>query len=358
MKVNDFRKQFGTMEKTLQSLEKSALPIIQSAIDSTNITTLPILHRVKSIESAVKKFESKNYTSPFDEMTDQVAFRVITYLESDIEVIESSLRTYFEIDEANSIDKRNGNSPHEVGYRSLHLVCKLGQKRCNLPENEGLQDTPFEIQVRTVLEHAWAEIEHKQNYKSVVALPPSLQRKLNIISGTLELVDSQLAAIAKEASNYSKQVAEKSDDIQSDHISDTALLALVRLYSSEKKLRLRVGFSDTDFSSLIMELAKFGIITISQLGNLLERQSEKIKTSNPNGTTVHGLIRDALIFEDYEKYITECFSNQFYFGYNDVQRMAEVMNQPRLHDFLVDRGVKVLDDEYEEEEEEDLDHYV
>ena len=54
MNIIVFKKQYNEIEPSLRKLEKSVLPIIQSSIEGTGITTLPILHRVKSIESAEK----------------------------------------------------------------------------------------------------------------------------------------------------------------------------------------------------------------------------------------------------------------------------------------------------------------
>ena len=277
-------------------------------------------------------------------MTDLVAFRIITYLESEIKLIEAALRSYFHVDEKKSVDKRIGTNPNEVGYRSLHLICKLGQSRATLPEHSGCHGIPFEIQVRTVLEHAWAEIEHKQNYKSAVALPANLQRKLNIISGTLELVDSQLAAIADEAVLYSKKVAENSDEVQEDLISGTSLYALGHSYAASVDLRLDDHRSEDNYSDLIIELEKFGIQTVVELSQLLVEQSDKILSNNPHGTTLFGLVRDALIFKDYKKYFYKCYSHQFRFGRNDVNRMSEILGGSDLLDYMEENGVDLFDD--------------
>ena len=50
------------------------------------------------------------------------------------------------------------------------------------PNYRGLGDIKIEIQVRTILMHAWAEIEHKLAYKNKAQIPESVTRNLALIS--------------------------------------------------------------------------------------------------------------------------------------------------------------------------------
>lgn len=71
----------------------------------------------------------------------------------------------FNIDEKNSLDKKILLASDQIGYRSVHFVCDLGAQRSGLPEFKDLGGLKFEIQVRTLLQHAWAELAHDRNYK-------------------------------------------------------------------------------------------------------------------------------------------------------------------------------------------------
>ena len=77
----------------------------------------------------------------------------------------------FNIDEKNSLDKKILLASDQIGYRSVHFVCDLGAQRSGLPEFKDLGGLKFEIQVRTVLQHAWAELAHDRNYKFSGTLP-------------------------------------------------------------------------------------------------------------------------------------------------------------------------------------------
>jgi hypothetical protein len=60
----------------------------------------------------------------------------------------------------------------------------------------------FEIQVRSILQHAWAEIEHDLGYKSAVGLPGDVKRRFARVSSLLELADSEFSAIRQHLNNY------------------------------------------------------------------------------------------------------------------------------------------------------------
>jgi ppGpp synthetase/RelA/SpoT-type nucleotidyltranferase len=62
-------------------------------------------------------------------------------------------------------DKSRNLGTNRIGYRTIHLVVSLSNTRTILPEYSEFDDLKFEIQLRTILEHAWAEIEHDRNYK-------------------------------------------------------------------------------------------------------------------------------------------------------------------------------------------------
>lgn len=269
MNKAEFQEKYNELLPTLDRVRTSVFGIISNEIGNSEVSSLPIQSRVKEWESAENKFTEKGYNDPLQEMTDLVAFRVVVYLESDVSKVEEILRNAFEIDENNSTNKRKPKSVDSVGYRSLHLICKLGQDRRNLPEYSGLCNQKFEIQVRTALEHTWAEIEHGQNYKSQHALPSSLQRRLNIISGTLELLDRELSEISIEASKYQSQVVLGEDSIQEDSITASSIIAICKNYGEKNGVTVDQS-KRPDYDDLIEELNSSGIETVSDLKASIE----------------------------------------------------------------------------------------
>ena len=121
----------------------------------------------------------------------------------------------FKIDEVNSIDKKKILDPDRFGYLSYHIICSINDERAQLREYKNYKDLKFEIQVRTILQHAWAEIEHDIGYKSNIAVPREFRRKFSRIASMLEIADDEFSRLKLDIHNYvenlSKQGFENTD---------------------------------------------------------------------------------------------------------------------------------------------------
>ncbi len=72
------------------------------------------------------------------------------------------LRNSFVVHPERSLDKSEELGDSQVGYRSIHLICEMGKDRVTLPAYKPYKGLLFEIQIRTALQHAWAEIDHNR----------------------------------------------------------------------------------------------------------------------------------------------------------------------------------------------------
>jgi ppGpp synthetase/RelA/SpoT-type nucleotidyltranferase len=149
-----------------KTLAKKVESIIVELMEIGNIDYHVTHSREKEIDSFAKKIERKEYTNPVEEMTDLAGIRIITYVESEIAPIRSIVEKNFDIDWTKSSDKSDELGIDKVGYKSVHYVAKLKKDRSVLPEYHRLKDMFFEIQIRTILQDAWAEVEHHINYKN------------------------------------------------------------------------------------------------------------------------------------------------------------------------------------------------
>lgn len=189
---------------------------VESIIQNTSVDKKPPIHaifnRTKEIESFAKKIENEKYTDPSKQITDLSAIRIIACVENDLYKISKFIESIFEIDYDNSIDKSKTLGTDKVGYRSIHYVAKLPTTLTRLPEYKKFENLRFEIQIRTLLQHAWAEIEHDRNYKFSGKLPEDLTRRLKVLAGVLELADREFNQIANEVEKY--ELTEISNDIE------------------------------------------------------------------------------------------------------------------------------------------------
>jgi ppGpp synthetase/RelA/SpoT-type nucleotidyltranferase len=152
-----------------------------------NVRGAQVTARAKTPLSLLAKLRRKHYGNPAAELTDLVGVRVITQYPDAANHVERILRPAFDINEEESSDKLDDLDPTGFGYRSIHLVAK--QRTSDADIREGLGEMWFEIQVRSLLQHAWAEVDHDIKYKSGVDFPRALKRRLAAIAGGLETLD-------------------------------------------------------------------------------------------------------------------------------------------------------------------------
>lgn len=208
-----YRKMGKRLEKFLKTIfEKEKIPFHS------------ISSRAKSRDSFLKKLKRKEYDS-VDLFTDLCGLRVITFLESETKIVEQFLRNNFLIDEINSVDKSDTLGEDKVGYKSIHLVASIPNEILMLPEFERFKGLKFEIQVRTILQHAWAEVEHDKNYKFSGQLPPDIKRRFKLLAGFLEIADREFESISKEIIKYENEIATEiaSDNLKNIEINSTSL---------------------------------------------------------------------------------------------------------------------------------------
>jgi len=98
------------------------------------------------------------------------------------------------------------------GYRSQHYIVKIKEGWLNAPNYRGLKDFVAEIQVRTILMHAWADISHKLAYKEESQIPLEFRRQVHQLSALFELADQQFDRLRDERASYRQRLTTSSAD--------------------------------------------------------------------------------------------------------------------------------------------------
>jgi putative GTP pyrophosphokinase len=158
----------------------------------------------------------------------------------------------------------------------------------------------FEIQLRTVLQHAWAELAHDRSFKFSPGLPQNIQRKLNLYSGMLEVVDSAFDSIAKDIEDYKHNLSMLSpSEIEEEELNRLSLDKIIQEVVNKNELKIK----DTKTDGIILnELRRFGILKINDLSKILTDEFFLDYKKFASPTTVIGFLRDLMMFADIDKY--------------------------------------------------------
>ncbi|GAP53239.1 GTP pyrophosphokinase [Streptomyces azureus] len=180
--------------------------LIETIIYSADVDVVQIDGRVKDVDSFAEKLTRKagKYTDPLKEVTDLVGIRVITYYMEDVNEVADLIRNEFHVLEEHSVDKAAELADDQFGYSSFHLIFELGDSRKSLPEWRAFENYRAEIQIRTALQHAWAAVNHKIEYKKAHEVPRELRRKLFRLSALFELADEEFSNIKQEGLELSR----------------------------------------------------------------------------------------------------------------------------------------------------------
>ena len=240
-------------------------------LDDAGINYLSVTARTKSVASFAAKADrsvdgQRLYTDPLAEITDQVGLRVITFLRDDVSTVANLLGEEMQLLDDRDMGQETA-STGRWGYASRHLLVAVAGEQ-----------QPASIQVRTVLQHAWAEFEHDIRYKGSISEEdaPDLDRRFTLAAGLLELADREFSAIRERL--RSSPPAQRSEQPEPDGDPRIATPVLATYLGNRFP---DAGWSRTEhyawISGLLLEL---GIESLEGLDAVLDSvDAEAINTS-------------------------------------------------------------------------------
>jgi putative GTP pyrophosphokinase len=181
--------------------------LLRELLVQRNLRIHSVSHRVKEEKSLEQKLiKPGSKYRKINDIKDLLGIRIITYFQDDVDRVGNLIEEQFTVDRENSIDRRATLDPDRFGYLSLHYVVTFSAGRLRLPEYSRFSSISFEIQVRSILQHAWAEIEHDLGYKTERSIPRAVRRRFSRLAGLLEVADSEFLAIRNELVAYQNTV--------------------------------------------------------------------------------------------------------------------------------------------------------
>jgi ppGpp synthetase/RelA/SpoT-type nucleotidyltranferase len=242
-----------------------------------------ITSRCKSISSLQRKLARPDKTyGALWQITDLIGIRVIAYFERTVDAFGAALENALQVDYQHSINKLNVFDAAQFGYRSLHYVCGLSGHQAELTRLP--PEFRFEVQVRTVLQHAWAEIEHDLGYKANDTIPPAIRRRFSRVASLLEVADEEFESIRSALSEYADEVQRRrgvsENGLALDRISLEALVESDQVRRSDNmvsEILQRPRRDELFFPEYLLKmLSLVGIKTVADCQLALRQHTSKI----------------------------------------------------------------------------------
>lgn len=344
-RIETFREWYVNAQSRYDLVGKYVLKRIKTYLDEQKFNLAYSSTRTKTIDSAyqkAKKYIQKDneyvlkYVDPKNEIMDFSGVRLVVYLPSELDIVTNAIERLFEnciryTDSENKVDRLGKD---KVGYLSIHYVIEVNT---DLPEYANIKGLKCEIQVRTVLQDAWASIFHDRVYKGVIEdKKDNLYRKINLLSGSLELLDSQIDNIVSYIDKQNGRFDLKSyQSLLDESITEDSLMRycslilygrVERFYSFEKTLEL---------------LNKFGINKIRDLDYHINTGFIQELLNTDITLTIDKLIRYLLVISDYNK-LFDCIGEGSAFFVND--KIYDLLNKYVSMDLICEKySLKKID---------------
>jgi len=296
----DMLDEFNENEPLYREFAESIGRLAERLLADRKFAVHTVVTRVKTTESLRTKLLrlDAGYGNLAD-VTDLVGVRIITFFSDDVHRAADIVQSEFEIDRERSVDKGALLDPDRFGYLSLHFIASLSPERLRLKEYSRFANMRVEIQIRSLLQHAWAEIEHDLGYKTKNAPPPSIRRRFSRLAGLLEIADSEFQEIRRASISYRESVIKRIVETPEDVSTNTASLiqfvqsnGVVRSLDEDlakfgnASLKLRTSFIETR----VEELASLGLSTISAIEQALHSHRHEIRLLGKNFLEDGGLM--------------------------------------------------------------------
>ena len=186
-----------------QALHNAAMAIrktILGRLHDDGLNHHDVQARVKTAQSAAEKLSRRDaagqpkYPGGLAALDDLIGVRVILYVESDIDAVVIALSSQFicrDDEDKTAMMRKNGG----IGYAGRHLTLEV--PAVSPPAGcEYFTGQRFEVQIRTVLQHAWAEFEHDIRFKGSSGDNAEISRAFTMASTLIELADQQFVNIS------------------------------------------------------------------------------------------------------------------------------------------------------------------
>ncbi|MFI2762505.1 GTP pyrophosphokinase family protein [Streptomyces echinatus] len=237
---------------------------LKRKLDESGIKWHTVSSRVKDIGSFLEKIDRKEYADPFAQTDDLAGIRVVCLFMLDLDRVGDILSSSFRV--LHREDKINESEPSAFGYMSHHYICQLAD-RYSGERYDDIKGVKFEVQVRTILMDAWANMSHYLSYKNEQSIPQGLVKDFHALSGLLYVADRQFESLYKASSRSAADAVEKvlhSSELREYEVNADTVAALLEKVFPDR----RPGTADA-ISEFTSELRVVGFLDLAEVERIL-----------------------------------------------------------------------------------------
>jgi ppGpp synthetase/RelA/SpoT-type nucleotidyltranferase len=157
-----YQERFSKLVKTAASIEQQLREYLANT---------PHIDRISARAQSVDRFIAKSqkmegdvlkYSDPLSQIQDQIGARVIVFYLSDVPVVSKIIEDYYRPVESKSLVPE---SEWEFGYFGMHYILLMPTDLVDSDAQESVIPEFFELQIKTLFQHAWSEANHDLGYK-------------------------------------------------------------------------------------------------------------------------------------------------------------------------------------------------
>ena len=256
MQLEKFKEDLTAAQPALRCWGEYVSDTVKNIALDNKISLQILSSRVKEIDSAVGKLSRKPYKDPMTDMTDLVGVRAVCLLSPDLETLDAAVSSYtnWKIQKSRDTSKEYEDAPDKFGYQSHHFEIRANIDMV-LDDVLVSADTCCELQIRTLMQHAYAEVVHDSIYKSSWGAP---SRAIRFVSSSAALIETADHLFCETMNILESETKNRGQLLEQ----------LTRIYDSRTN---NARFKDQKFNMLVLEELADLIDenTINQLNELL-----------------------------------------------------------------------------------------
>lgn len=199
------------IKEVLQNLEKEIDPI-----STKDFIKIPPKERLKDNDSLIVKafYSGKGYKSPYDEITDKVGIRFVVLLGTDLKKIEAALCkiSNFKYSKDRDFEDEQSKKPLQFDYAAIHYIATPNEPfkidGVTIPVT-----THCEVQIKTILQHAYSELTHDRVYKTQINVTSGIRRDTAKAMALLEATNDYFEKVANDVNESLLNVRKMTADL-------------------------------------------------------------------------------------------------------------------------------------------------